>query len=189
MSLLASSLTGMSSIAASPAQPWSTTIRRWASRLHATWLLHTAAVLVDVETTGFEGRICEIAVLDTTGRVLLDTLVDPQIPVPAEATAVHGITDQDLVDAPTWEHLAPQVEQLLTGRTVIAYNAPFDQGRLHAEQQSLGRATPGRWWCLMRARAAITNRPWQALHGGHRAAGDCRAALAVLHDLALTHQP
>lgn len=152
----------------------------------ATWLLHTNALLLDVETTGFHGRICEIAVLDTTGQVLLDTLVDPQVPMPAAAQQVHGITSEELEGAPTWSQLAPTVEQLLSGRTVIAYNAPFDQGRIHAEQQRLRRETPGRWWCLMRARAAVEGGAWQALNGGHRAAGDCRAALAVLRDLALT---
>lgn len=157
---------------------------RWKTRLAATWLLHTNAVILDVETTGFDGRICEIAVLDTTGRVLLDTLVDPQTPIPDEATAVHGITKRDVAGTPTWAQIAPRVEQLLTGRTVIAYNAPFDQGRIRAEQQRLGRAAPGRWWCLMRARAAVDGGAWQALTGGHRAAGDCRAALTVLGDIA-----
>lgn len=163
--------------------------QRWKARLAATWLLHTNALVLDVETTGFHGRICEIGVLDTTGRVLLDTLVDPQVPMPAAAQQVHGITSEELEGAPTWSQLAPTVEQLLGGRTVIAYNAPFDQGRIHAEQRRLDRETPGRWWCLMRARAAVDGGAWQALNGGHRAADDCRAALEVLQELALGSRP
>lgn len=159
--------------------------QRWRARLSATWLLHTNARVLDVETTGFQGRVCEIAVLDTSGDVLLDTLVDPQVPIPEAARRVHGITSAQVDGAPTWEQLAPTVEQLLAGRTVIAYNAPFDHSRIRAEQQLLGRGTPGRWWCLMRARSAVDGGAWQALNGGHRAAGDCRAALEVLQELAI----
>ena len=169
-------------LAAPVAPSWA---RRWRARAAATRLLHSSAVILDVETTGLDGRICEIAVIDTTGRVLLDTLVNPKIPVPAEAAGVHGITDADLATAPTWAELAGELERLLAGRTVIAYNAPFDQGRLQVEQDRAGYPSPRRWWCLMRARAAVEAAPWRALHGGHRAAGDCQAALAVLEDLAV----
>lgn len=160
-------------------------VRSWHARAAATWLLHSRAVILDVETTGLDGRVCEIAAIDTSGRVLLDTLVDPQITIEPDAVAVHGITDQDVVGAPTWDQLAPVVEKLLDRRTVIAYNAPFDRARVRVEQDLLGRPTPGRWWCLMRARSAAERAPWRALHGGHRALGDCRAALAVLDVLAI----
>lgn len=167
---------------ASGAWAW---VKAQRARLTATWMLHSNAVILDVETTGLQGRVCEIAVIDTAGHVLLDTLVDPQEPIPADAADVHGITDEDLAGAPIWARIAPHVEQLLRGRTVIAYNAPFDRGRLEAEQARAGHPSPRRWWCLMRARADVEHAPRRALHGGHRAAGDCYAALEVLRTIAL----
>lgn len=182
------SVTDMSTV--SPASPpgWRLAASRWRQRFTATVLLHSRAVIVDVETTDLTGRICEIAIFDTSGRPLLDTLVNPQVPISAEASAVHGITDADVADAPTWQQVAPAVLRAITGRTVIAYNAPFDQGIIRSELRRAGhdpRPAEGSWWCLMRARATIENRPWQALQGGHRAAGDCRAALAVLKSVSL----
>ena len=108
--------------------------RRWAARARATWLSYRGAAIVDVETTDFDGRICEVAIIDTAGRTLANTLVNPQVPVTAAASAVHGITDVELVSAPTWEVLAPSVSWLLRDRPVIAYNAP-----------SIRASSLGRW--------------------------------------------
>lgn len=167
-------------------------LRRWRARSVATaLLLHSKGVILDVETTDLDGRICEIALVETTGRVLLDTLVNPQTPIAAAAGAVHGITDTAVASAPTWDQLATRVDELLAGRWVAAYNVPFDRGILAAEMHRIGRTLPGarRWLCLMRMRAAAEGREWQALEGGHRALGDCLAALAILEDLALGIHP
>lgn len=159
--------------------------RRWAARARATWLSYRGAAIVDVETTDFDGRICEVAIIDTAGRTLANTLVNPQVPVTAAASAVHGITDVELVSAPTWEVLAPSVSWLLRDRPVIAYNAPFDQGVITREMDRVGHQwrPESPWWCLMRARSDVEGLPWRALNGGHRALGDCRAALEVLQTL------
>lgn len=160
---------------------------RHRARLSATRLLHSNAVIVDVETTDLDGRICEIAIIDTTGRVLLDTLVNPECPITPAAEAVHGITDAEVATAPTWDQIAGCAQWLLSGRRVTAYNAPFDQGIIHRELERVGRkqtSTP-KWACLMRARSAVEGRPWEALEGGHRALGDCLATLAVLEELAI----
>ena len=59
-------------------------------------------VILDTETTGLydPARIVDIAVTTAAGDVLLDTLVDPGVPIPPEATAVHGITDADVAGKP-----------------------------------------------------------------------------------------
>lgn len=161
---------------------------RCRARLSATRLLHSAAVIVDVETTDLDGRICEIAIIDTTGRILLDTLVNPECPITPAAEEVHGITDAEVATAPTWDQIAGCVQWLLSGRRVTAYNAPFDQGVIQRELQRVGHkevSSARRWSCLMRARSAVEGRRWQALEGGHRALGDCLAALTVLEELAI----
>lgn len=182
-------VTRMTTTALIATPSWRLAATRWHQRLTATVLLHSRAVIVDVETTDLNGQICEIAILDTTGRTLVDTLVSPEAPITPAAAAVHGITDTDVADAPTWDQVAPAVLRAIAGRTVIAYNAPFDQGIIRSEMRRAGQDTrpvEGRWWCLMRARATVENRPWRALQGGHRALGDCRAALAVLESIALS---
>ena len=159
--------------------------RRWVARARATWLSYRGAAIVDVETTDLDGRICEIAIIDVDGRTLLDTLVNPETPVSAAAAAVHGITDEELVHAPTWAQLAPTIAWLLSDRPVLAYNSPFDQGVITREMDRVGQpwSVSSTWWCLMRARASVEGRPWRALEGGHRALGDCHASLEVLHTL------
>lgn len=84
-------------------------------------------VIVDTETTGLgrDARIVEIAIIDCTGRTLLNTLVKPMCEIPAEATAIHGITNEMVADAPIWAELMPEVSELI-GDLWIAYNAKFD---------------------------------------------------------------
>jgi hypothetical protein len=63
------------------------------------------AVILDTETTDLHGSICEIAVIDAcTGKTLLDTLVDPGVPIEAGAFAVHGITESEVTapGVPDW---------------------------------------------------------------------------------------
>ena len=50
-----------------------------------------------------------------------------------EAEAIHGLTPVDVQDAPTLEALRPQIVQAVSGKTVVIYNAAFDQGFLPAE--------------------------------------------------------
>src|SRR3982750_387678 len=52
-------------------------------------------VYLDTETTGLFGdvRIVDVAIVDDAGEVLVDTLVDPGIPIPVETSRIHGIFD------------------------------------------------------------------------------------------------
>ena len=63
-------------------------------------------------------------------------LVNPGRPIPAEATAVHGISDDDVKDAPTVAEILPEVLAFVAGRVPLAYNAEFDRNFIAAE---LGR--------------------------------------------------
>ena len=85
-------------------------------------------VFLDTETTGVSTLdvVIEIAVLDSDGSVLLDTLVKSPKPIPREATAIHGINDIHLVDAPEWGEVWPKLIRILDGRVLGIYNAAFD---------------------------------------------------------------
>lgn len=147
------------------------------------------AVVIDTETTDMLGAICEIAVVDVQGNVLLDTLVNPGCEISAAATAVHGIRGADVAAAPTFDQVLPRLLELTAGRPVLAYNAPYDHQVIVDDAARLGLdsahlASPLRWGCLMRARSAANGAPWQRLEAGHRARGDAEAARQVLLELA-----
>ncbi len=107
-------------------------VRAWARDVIAR--PHAYAVL-DTETTGrdSDARVVEIGITDGAGAALLDTLVNPGIPIPDEAQAIHGIRDQDVAGAPSFGDVLPRITQALAGRRVIIYNRVFDMGVLAFE--------------------------------------------------------
>lgn len=146
-----------------------------------------AAVILDTETTDLVGFVVEVAVLDAaTGDVLLDTLVNPGCPVEPGARWVHGISDEQLVDAPPLAEVLPTLLAVTAGRTVLAYNAEFDQATVlrHAARDELNPthlADASNWSCLMNRRSDwLMRRRWLPLGGGHRARGDCEVAYDLL---------
>lgn len=85
---------------------------------------------LDTETTGLskdEGaELVEIALLDDTGKVWCDTLVKPRNPIPPASTAVHGITDEMVQNAPWTEAILGAIYNIVEGHDLVIYNAPFD---------------------------------------------------------------
>lgn len=161
-------------------------------RARAWWWIHArTAVVLDTETTGLQGQICELSIIDAkTGAILFDSLIRPTCPMEEQAAAVHGITAADLATAPTLEQVWPRIRWALgEGSLITAYNASFDREALARSARAAGIAhgqltDPRRWRCIMRARAHAERRRWQRLDAGHRALGDTHAARQVLLDLA-----
>jgi DNA polymerase III epsilon subunit-like protein len=146
-----------------------------------------AAVILDTETTDLAGYVVEVAILDAaTGDVLLDTLVNPGCPVEPGARWVHGISDEQLADAPPLTEVWPRLLEVTANRTVLAYNAEFDHDTVirHARRDGLDPGHLGdasRWSCLMTRRTAwLMRHRWLPLSGGHRARGDCEVAFGLL---------
>ncbi|MGF3140987.1 exonuclease domain-containing protein [Streptomyces diastaticus] len=104
---------------------------RWA----AVALVDPDVLVLDTETTGLDddARIIELAVLNSRGEVLLDTLLDPGVPVPGDAAAIHGITTEALIGAPAFSDVLVQLTGLLDGKRCLIYNKWFDVGRLRHE--------------------------------------------------------
>ncbi|MBI2930305.1 MAG: 3'-5' exonuclease [Planctomycetes bacterium] len=96
-------------------------------------------VVLDVETTGLDpasDRICEVGAIKVhSGRELgrFQTLVNPERPMPVEATRKNGITDDMLKGAPMFAAVAPDLRRFLAGTVLVAQNAEFDLGFLNAE--------------------------------------------------------
>jgi DNA polymerase-3 subunit epsilon len=102
-----------------------------------------AIAFIDTETTGRDpekDRVVEIGVVlgrDGAAYERHSWLVNPGMPIPAEATAVHGIKDEDVQGERTFAELLPEVLVTLRGAIPAAYNATFDRNFLLAE---IGRA-------------------------------------------------
>ncbi len=158
-------------------------------------------VAFDLETTGLEPeshRIVEFAFIVLDGELEeLDRwheLVHPGIPIPADATEIHGIRDDDVTDARPFATVAPFVQSMLDDAVLMAYNHDFDRSFLHAELTRCGgpgildevafidplihfrrfvRDTPN---TLEQAVAHYTGSP---LNGAHRAIHDTEAMVDV----------
>jgi len=84
---------------------------------------------IDLETTGLNvatDRIVEISILkiDPGGKKDTITLrINPGIPIPPESTAIHGITDEDVTDAPGFSQVGRNLAYLLEGCDLAGFNA------------------------------------------------------------------
>ena len=102
-------------------------------------------VVFDLETTGTDpatDRIVEISGLriapDGTRQVKTRRL-DPERPIPAGATAVHGITDDDVRGAPTFRQIARSLLEWLDGADLAGFNIlRFDVPLLEREFRDCG---------------------------------------------------
>ena len=97
-------------------------------------------VLFDLETTGTsvqDDKIVQIAMLkleDGKEIGMYESLVDPKMVIPAEATEVHGITNEMVLKAPEFEEIAQQVYDFMVGCDVGGYNVVrFDMPLLAQE--------------------------------------------------------
>lgn len=93
--------------------------------------LQTKYAVIDLETTGLSPQsdeILEIAVIqldaDLQQTSQWSTLIKPVGPV--QGTKIHGITDDDVQDAPSAATAAKDLLPLLQGRILVAHNANFD---------------------------------------------------------------
>lgn len=178
--------------------------QRWAKEL-----LADDFVILDTETTGLysDAEVVQIAAIDKTGAVLLDSLVRPTQHIPAQATRIHGITDVMVVDAPTFEQMFDTLLMAIGGKRVVIYNMSFDVTMLHQTEQWHQMKRNADWSCMgydgwkalavwedaMEPYSAYVgdwnayhgNYRWQRLPGGdHSALGDARATLAIIRKMA-----
>jgi DNA polymerase-3 subunit epsilon len=83
----------------------------------------------DLETTGIsitKDRIVEISILKVfpNGKEERHTWkVNPEMPIPAETTAIHGISDEDVKDAPTFKQLGKDIHNLIKDSDLAGFNS------------------------------------------------------------------
>ena len=89
------------------------------------------AVFFDLETTGLDvskERIVQLAVvkinIDGT-KEEKNVIVNPQIPIPKEASDVHGITDEMVKDKPEFKQVAKSFYEYIEGCDLFGYNITY----------------------------------------------------------------
>jgi DNA polymerase III subunit epsilon len=180
-----------------------TTARQLALDELGTPLIDATFVVLDLETTGLSAavdRITEIGAVKVRGGEVLGelrTFVHPGRPIPPGITAVTGITDAMVRDAPGLPAILPTVMRFLDGAVFVAHNASFDLGFLRAAAQQTGHgafdplvldtARLARRLvrdevrdCRLATLARFFRSPTRA---EHRALADARATVDVLHGL------
>ena len=99
------------------------------SSLFAELELRRPLLFFDLETTGIDpvtSRVLQIAflqVLEDGSSREWDSLVNPTVPIPPETTAIHGVTDAMVVDAPTFQELAPVLAPIFQDSDLAGYNS------------------------------------------------------------------
>lgn len=172
--------------------------------MRETRLADATFAILDVETTGTDpGRdaVVEVALsIVRCGREVrsFSSLVDPKRPIPARASAVHHLRDDDVAGEPTLTELAPVLERLCQGSIIVAHNAPFDLGFLpmfadgpalctlrlarHCFPELDGHANQ-----FLRYALGVRLRPAETVVA-HRALDDVRVTAAVLEVLLRRYQ-
>ncbi len=91
--------------------------------------LQRPLIFFDLETTGTNvttDRIVEISlikVMPDGSEIVRTRRINPGIPIPAEATAVHHITDTDVANEPRFEQIAKSLAQMFEGADIAGFNS------------------------------------------------------------------
>jgi DNA polymerase-3 subunit epsilon len=159
--------------------------------------------VLDTETTGIDdGEVVQIAVVHSSGKILLDTLIKPTQAIPN--THIHGITDEMCKNAPSWPEIAENLRHVLQGQLLVVYNAVYDRKMMHKSQERHNQPKIEwkeicEWHCAMEAYAEFYGE-WNNYHGNycwqrlgnaarncgvkvenaHSAAGDCLMTLGAV---------
>ncbi len=117
-----------------------------APTLEATPLRLLSYTVFDTETTGLapsEDEIIAIGAVRIVHARLLEgesfqQLIKPRRPVPPSATRIHGIRNEDLIDAPPLEDVLPRFYRYVGDSVLVAHNAAFDMRFLQEAEKRTG---------------------------------------------------
>ena len=114
-------------------------------------------VVADIETTGFSpdkgGRIIEIGAvkIDEQGNIIdtFQSYVNPSLKIPTKITALTGITNEMVANAPKSGEVLRDFYKFFRGSTMVFHNAPFDWDRFIVPfLERLGIKIPSNYPCL-----------------------------------------
>ncbi|WP_027966650.1 PolC-type DNA polymerase III [Halomonas halocynthiae] len=108
-------------------------------------------VAFDTETTGLElqrgDRVISIGACRVVNARLLasevfEQLVNPERPIPALSTSIHGLSDEDVANSPTASEVLPRFHDYIGNAVILAHNASFDMLAIHPPESRLRFAMP-----------------------------------------------
>lgn len=157
--------------------------------------------IVDIETTGghaAQNGITEICIILYNGKEIegqFQTLVNPQQAIPRFITALTGISEYMVADAPVFADVADKIYNLLKGRVFVAHNVNFDYSFVNHHLLLHGFELQSRKLCTVRyARKVKPGIPsyslgklcrWLGIElaDRHRAFGDAAATVKLFESL------
>jgi DNA polymerase-3 subunit epsilon len=101
--------------------------------------------VIDIETTGGKAqhhRVTEVGIVKVVNGKVIDewqSLINPQRPIPRNITALTGIDDAMVADAPVFAEVADAIDQFTAGCVFVAHNVNFDYGFIKEEFNRLER--------------------------------------------------
>ncbi|WP_458626542.1 exonuclease domain-containing protein [Winogradskyella sp. PC D3.3] len=158
--------------------------------------------IIDVETTGQSNRMTEISIFKFNGDTVIDeftSLINPETYIPQHITALTGIDDHMVADAPRFEEVAEDIINITEGAIFVAHNVNFDYKVISGEFSRIGLEFNRKKLCTVRLsrrllpghRSYSLGKLCSALEinlvGRHRARGDAEAT-TILFKL-LLQQP
>ena len=136
------------------------------TRIFSDFAENPKAVVLDVETTGTNtdtARIVSLAIVklnfSTAGQTETETLEDfhvslinPQVPIPKDASRIHGIYDSDVAGHKTFADIAQTARDFIGNTAVIAHNVSYDKTILNNEFKRAGvkLISRNRGYCTMK---------------------------------------
>lgn len=110
----------------------------------------TRPIYYDTETTGVKAdndKIIEIAAYDPVNDLSFERLIDPERPIPPEASAIHNITNEMVQGKPSFEIIGQEFIEFCEGEVILiahnndAFDLPFLQNSFH----NYGLEMPSKW--------------------------------------------
>ncbi|WP_180190196.1 3'-5' exonuclease [Acinetobacter sp. YH01009] len=85
-------------------------------------------ITVDTETTGIgsDDQIIQLSIVNLNNEILFNEYFKPSVAISQEATNVHGITMEQLLDKPSFSVFSDQILKLLRDKYIIGYSIDFD---------------------------------------------------------------
>lgn len=157
--------------------------------------------IIDVETTGQSNRMTEISVFKFDGHQVVDeftTLINPEAFIPQHITALTGIDESMVADAPTFSEVAQDILDITENTIFVAHNVNFDYNVIQGEFKRIGQEFTRKKLCTVRlSRKLIPGHRSYSLGkicktlninlvDRHRARGDAEATV-ILFKLLLQH--
>ena len=108
-------------------------------------------IVLDTETTGMDpqngDRIIEIGCVELMNHIptgnTLQLYINPERDIPAEATAVHGITNEFVADKPVFSQVYSEFMSFIDGGKLVIHNAEFDMKFINWELGQVGHKAIG----------------------------------------------